>query len=186
MLPYKGQTLTAETHLLHDHILTRPRSAGFAALSTPQRQGGGRVRAGVGSRSSAPTRLSTVSCDAPHQVGMQVAWFLSWCCSTLWSQRSLIALVVSELWRWEAGLDWKLTGRRDHIHLLEVGTAVLVRGAWPPALTALQKLLGYQHGRARSTLSGDGSRQGHSGRPWRCRPSQQRTWLCLWSKRPGG
>lgn len=45
-----------------------------------------------------------------------------------------------------------MTGRRDHIHLSGLHTAVLVRGARPPALTALQKLPGFQRGTARSAL----------------------------------
>lgn len=45
--------------------------------SRPQRHGGGRVRTGVGSRSPAPTGQSTVPHDAPHHVGIRVAWFLS-------------------------------------------------------------------------------------------------------------
>lgn len=99
----RGQTLTAEIHLFHNHILTCPKSSGFAALSTPQKQGDGRVQAGVCSGSSAPTRQSTVPRDASRWVSMRVALFLSRRCRTLWSLQSLITL--SKLWRLEVGLD---------------------------------------------------------------------------------
>lgn len=74
--------------------------------SRPQRHGGGRVRAGVGSRAPVPTRQSTVPCDAPHHVGTRVAWFLSrW--STRVLQHAGSRTKVSPPQPWPSFIGWK-------------------------------------------------------------------------------
>lgn len=59
----------------------------------------------------------------------------------------------------------KLPRSRDHIHLLGLDTGCLCPGLSHRILTPLWKIPGFERGRACSTLSGGGPRQGHPRRP---------------------
>lgn len=77
---YKGQTLTAETHLFHDHIFTCPKPATVAAPDAPADPKDTEAAESEPGRAAGPRHppgSPQSPRNAPHRGGIRVAWFLS-------------------------------------------------------------------------------------------------------------
>lgn len=131
----------------------------------PQRHRGVRVQARVGSRSPALTGQYTVPHDALHHAGIRVAWFLSRL------HDGGVALKSHHPGHVRASKDGSGSGpeaagkERPHPSVRAWHGGCSCLGLCHQLQALLQKLLGFQHGRAWSTLSGGGPRQGHPRRP---------------------